>query len=64
MGEANHFVGDVDAVDFVEVAAQRTHETAGAAADFEGGVAGAKPLELDSRPRTTSAAVAKNSSSS
>src|SRR5580698_5472729 len=35
-GERNHFIGDVDAVDFDEVAAHGAHDAAGSAADFEG----------------------------
>ena len=47
----NHFVGDIDAVDFAEVAAQRFHQTAGAASDFERSPSpavgfGLQPLQL------------------
>ena len=34
-GQADHLVGDVHAVDLAEVAAQRPHQAARAAADFE-----------------------------
>src|SRR5205809_624124 len=45
-GEADHFVGDVDAMDLVEVAAEGTHEAAGAAADLERGAARGQALEF------------------
>ena len=45
-GQADHFVGDVHAVDFAEVAAHRPHQAAGAAADFERRIAAAEALQL------------------
>ena len=42
VGQPDHLVGDIDAVDFGEVAAERAHEAAGAAADFERRIAAAQ----------------------
>ena len=44
--EADHFVGNIDAVDLLEMAAERAHQAAGTAADFERGVAAGEAGQL------------------
>ena len=45
-GQADHLVGDVHAVDLAEVAAERAHQAARAAADLERGIAAAEALQI------------------
>src|SRR6476646_3289140 len=49
-GEADHFVGYIDPVDLAEKPAEGAHQTAGSAADLEGGIASRQALEV---PRKT-----------
>src|SRR5580698_5362527 len=48
--KCDHGVRYVDAVNLCEVAAQRTHESAWSATNFEGGVASRKPRQIHLQP--------------